>query len=97
MLWKQLQSCDILPADLPAADWNRDWTLEQLEELLPNLLLPDPEPAQSADWDAACTELWAFVAAVVESGEGNKVQLYSRYSARCSEVLFWPVCQSVFP
>ena len=65
-------------ADLPHADWNKDETLRQLEELLPHLLLPDPEPAQSTDWDAACAEVWQFVEMVVESGEGNNVELYSR-------------------
>ena len=64
--------------DLPHADWNKDETLRQLEELLPHLLLPDPEPAESTGWDAACAEVWQFVEMVVESGEGNKVELYSR-------------------
>ena len=65
-------------SDLPHADWNKQETLEQLEELLPNLLLPDPEPAQSDGWEKACEEVWQFVEMVVESGEGSKVELYSR-------------------
>ena len=65
-------------SDLPHKEWNRSETLTQLEELLPNMLLPEPDPQQSDSWHAANQEVIQYIATVVESGEGNKVELYSR-------------------
>ncbi len=54
-----------------------------MEELLSNLLLPDPDPAEAGgdvggDWAAAQRDVAAYLQAVAESGAGCKAELYSR-------------------